>query len=311
MGRISKNYPNKSTTSEPNHGWDRSPVWRKGKYLECWSRGRACAVVSYLPCPFIRLCNRHTNSNVCLYTSSHTHLHPLTSNYPIEHFSIMSGLLSSLSLYNPCTVDGALLWSATASHSSDSFFFIMLWLLGDKTRREKRRLHFTSYCAFWIKGHDKETTENQDSQGVIIQVQFQKKSYGWVEDKWRKHCASVEPLRNWNSFWPLIELRYVSSLHCISPLCISVCLTLFQLHIKKAICSKKASQHTMHSHLIHKFPLPSIQTRHCPPSHQFSSLILSLSETKWHYKVLFCHRVSFKTENQKVQIKFMKNSFSH
>lgn len=89
-----------------------------------------------------------------------------------------------------------------------------------------------------------------------------------------------KPLRNWNSFWPLIELHYVISLYYIRPLCVSVCLTLFQLHIKKAICSKKASQHTMCSHLIHKFPLPSIQTRHCPPSHQFSSLISSLTETK-------------------------------
>lgn len=104
-------------------------------------------------------------------------------------------------------------------------------------------------------------------------------------DKWRKHSASAEPgwaqpLRNWNSFWPLIELHYVITLYCISLLSVSVCLTLFQLHIKKAICSKKASQHTMRSLLIHKFPLPSIQTRHCPPSHQFSSLISSPSETK-------------------------------
>lgn len=125
---------------------------------------------------------------------------------------------------------------------------------------------------------DKDTAENQECWGVITQSRSRRRCYGWVEDKCRKHCASAElgwaqPLRNWNSFWPLIELRYVSSLHCISPLCVSVCLTLFQLYIKKAICSKKASQHTMCSRLIHKFPLPSIQTRHCPPSHQFYSLI--------------------------------------
>ena len=54
----------------------------------------------------------------------------------------------------------------------------------------------------------------------------------------KENRDGLQPLRNWNSlFCPLIELQYVGSLHCISHLC--VCLTLFQLHIKKAICSKK------------------------------------------------------------------------
>lgn len=91
MGRISKNYTSKSTTSEPNHGWDRSPVWRKGKYLQWWQgqAGRACPL-SYLP---------HLSL-----------LYPLTSklsHWAFQHQCAVasgSGLLSSVSLYNP--VDG-------------------------------------------------------------------------------------------------------------------------------------------------------------------------------------------------------------
>lgn len=108
-------------------------------------------------------------------------------------------------------------------------------------------------------------------------VQLQKRSSGWVEDRWRKHCASVElgrtqPLRNLNSFWPLIELHYVSSLHCISPLW--VCLSnSFSSTSKRPSAVKRPANTPCTPISSASFFLPSIQTQHCPPSHQFSSLI--------------------------------------
>lgn len=80
----------------------------------------------------------------------------------------------------------------------------------------------------------------------------------------------------------------MSSLHCISPLCVSVCLTLFQLHIKKAICSKKGRP--THPAL----PISSTSFL-CPASthgtaHRLINFPLWFNhqvKLKWHYKVLF------------------------
>lgn len=98
---------------------------------------------------------------------------------------------------------------------------------------------------------------------------------------WRQHeLGWTRPLRNWNSFFFIFFWAFDwIALHCelAAPPKPSVCLCLsnsFSSTSKRPSAVKRASQHTERSPPHPQVPPgPGIQTRRCPPSHQFSSLI--------------------------------------
>lgn len=162
--------------------------------------------------------------------------------------------------------------------TSFSFFFLRLvkspWEFGRCRRGRQTLLILKSRKKVQTSAESKQQVSHTNkslSAGFINEpakgseeTDTERKDTGCAELGW------IWPLRNWNSFRPLIELHALPV-----SVCLSVWLTgfLFQLHIKKAICSKEGSQHTTHSHLLNKFPLPNVQMQLCLLSHQFSSLI--------------------------------------
>lgn len=70
------------------------------------------------------------------------------------------------------------------------------------------------------------------------------------------------PLRNWNNFFPLIELHCVSSQHCIG-----LSNSLSAPHQKIKGGAENAGPYTLRTHPLQilKFPLPCTRTQHRPP----------------------------------------------